>query len=116
MAGKGYGNIVSVDDLAKLSRDDIIQSIDFRVPEDSDGFINAKVPNSQCLLEIIHAEPVGMTGGDGGYDVDAVTVSVRLHDRHHGSTRSYYRTESIKVSSNSGSIDFNPGQHRNILF
>ena len=77
------------------------------------------IPSSRTVkrfFEAVHAQPVGMLCGHGCDDLDAVTVGVGLHNSHHGSARCHNGPKSIKVPSNSGCIDFNPAQHRNILF
>jgi hypothetical protein len=86
------------------------------VSKDGYGLVNPQVSNGEGFFEVVHAEPVGMLCSDGGHDIDAVAVGVGFNYGHYGRARGYNRSESIKVSSNSGRIDFNPGQHRNILF
>ena len=53
---------------------------------------------------------------NGRDDLDAVAIGVGLHNGHHGGAWCHDGAEGLKVSSNSGYIDFNPAQHRNILF
>jgi hypothetical protein len=114
--GESGRNIFSIDDLAKVSRNDVVQPFEFRVTEDGDRLVDPQISHSETLFEIVYTQPVGMPGGDRCNDIEAVTVRVSLYNRHHASTWSYDGTKRFEIFSDSGRIDFNPAQHRNILF
>src|SRR4030095_11532483 len=116
MTGQLCGDIFSIDDLPEFARDHIIESLQFRMAENGNGLVDCEFAYGQCFLEIVYAKPVRRSGCDGPHGLDAMAVSIRFDNRHDGGPSSHDRTESFEIVLNRGCIDFDPGQHRNILF
>jgi hypothetical protein len=114
--GKRSRDVLPVNDLPKISGDNVVELIDFRVPEDRDRLIQAKIPHFKGFFEVIYSEPVGVLRSDRSNDFEAVSVSVGFYNRHNGRARRHNGAKRFKISSDRGRIDFNPAQHRNILF
>lgn len=94
----------------------MVELIDLRVPEDRDRLIQTKIPNYKGLFEVIHSEPVGVRRSDRSNDLEAVSIGVGFYDTHYGRSWRDDGTKGFKIPSDRGRIDFNPAQHRNILF
>ena len=84
--------------------------------ENGDGLLDAEIPDCQGLFEAIHAKPIRMLRGEGSKNFETVPVGVGFDDGHHRRAFSDDRMERLEVPSNSVRINFDPGQHRNILF
>src|SRR4051812_42524459 len=84
--------------------------------EYSDRFFNSERTDLETFVERIHAKPVGVLRGNGSDDIQTVSVSVCFDHSHYGRIWSDDTAERIEISADCIPIDFEPAQHRNILF